>query len=491
MRNLVGNTLLRTRSLWIFGKARWLVGLFLAALGTVASLMGIPELNQQVRTDLPGFRCWFPVPMDEAKFTVAMSPFVTVGADGDDRPTRDGRALARLLYTRLESGFEELDLGVPYELRSPDETCPVRGGDREARAANAEALAATIDADVVIYGALASPVGASAGAAQLQPEFYVTYRGFAEAADLVGPHDLGRPLRVALPVNPQDLEGVADHPVNARARALSLIALGLASYAVDNYDRAFDYFAAAEETPNWPDSAGKEVIYLLLGNASSRLAATTQDGAYVDEALDYFDRALEINPAFARGLVGKAIATYQLALGDLERRTAGGVDSVLLDEAEALYRTALATPAPEAAEIALKIHFGLGQIFLVRHYLEPDAGWLEQARAEFQTVIDANADPERPVRNLELVGHAFARLGLIATQFDGEPITAVPLYAQAVALVSPHWQAVYELDLGDIYAATDDLDTARHHFEEALAIAELYGNQELVEQAEQRLAGLP
>ena len=70
---------------------------------------------------------------------------------------------------------------------------------------------------------------------------------------------------------------MADHPVNARAQALSLIALGLASYAVDDYEQALDYLLAADEVPNWPDSAGKEMLYLLMGNTASRLASTTLD----------------------------------------------------------------------------------------------------------------------------------------------------------------------------------------------------------------------
>lgn len=469
---------------WLVGRTKWAVGLALTILGAVGTFLGVPALGQQIRTDIPGVRCWFPVPMEEGKFTLAMAPFVTVDESGRAHITQDGRKLAQLLYTRLEGSFAELDLNVPYELRGPHSTCPVTGGDREARAASAEELAATLGADVVIYGALVE----QEGSAELQPEFYVSYRGFTEAADLVGPHELGRPVRVDVPVQAQTLEGVAEHPVNARAKALSLIALGLASYALDDYHQAFAYFEAAEQTPNWPTSAGKELVYLLLGNASSQLAATTLDSAYVDEALDYYDTALEIAPDFARALAGKAAATYQLALGDLETRRGSQVDPALLDESEAIYRAVLETPAPEAAEIDLKVHFGLGQIFLVRHYVE-GGDWLAQARAEFQAMLDRHA--AGGVRNTTLIGHAYARLGLISAQIDQDPAAAIPLYAEAVRLVSPRWQAQYEIDLGDLYAATQDPATARAHYEEALAVAERYSNEALIDRAEARLAALP
>lgn len=485
MRYFGKNSWLRTRSLWAFGKARWIFGLFLLVVGTLGTLLGVPALGSQLRTDLPGVRCWLPVPMDASKFTIVMSPFVTIQANGSTRTTADGRELARLLYTRLESGFAELDIEIPYELRSPDESCPVQGATREERAAAAEAWAAAIEADVVIYGAILE----EAESAELQPEFYVTYRGFAEAAELVGPHELGRPLRVAVPVQPQDLEGVTDHPINARAKALSLVTLGLASYAVDDYEQALAYFMAADEVPNWPQSAGKELLYLLMGNASSRLAAATLDNGYVDDALDYFDQALEIAPDFARALVGEASAVYQLALGDLQTRQGSQVDLTLLDEAEALYHQAATTAAPEAAEIDMKIHFGLGQIFLVRHYLQVEGSdWLAAARAEFQTMVDRNA--AGGVRNQEVVGHAYARLGLIANQFDDDATAAIPLYLEAIQLVTPRWQAQYQIDLGDLYAAMEDAEEAHAAYAEAQAIAELYGNEEMVERAEARLGGL-
>jgi tetratricopeptide (TPR) repeat protein len=486
MKHLRKGSLLRTRSFWMFGKARWLAGAILALLGTLATLLGVPELNNQIRTDLPGFRCWFPVPMDDSKFTLAMSPFVTVETGGAVRSGRDGRELARLLYARLESSFESLDLDIPYELRSPDQSCPIKGSTREDRAAAAEDWAATINADVVIYGAILQEAEGS----ELQPEFFVNYRGFAAASDLIGPHELGRPLRVNVPVQADALEGMADHPVNARAQAVSLIALGLASYAVDDYEQALDYLIAADEVPNWPESAGKEMLYMLMGNTASRLASTTLDSAYVDEALDYYDKALAINPDFGRALVGQASALYQLALGNLQTRQGSEVDLELLDEAEAIFREAAALESPPAAEVALKVHFGLGQIFLVRHYLQPQGGeWLAQARAEFQAMVDEHL--AAPVRSRDLVGHAYARLALIAGQIDQQPQAAIPLYEEAIALVTPRWQAQYQIDLGDLYAAMEDGEDARHAYEEARAIAELYGNEELVQRADERLAALP
>jgi predicted negative regulator of RcsB-dependent stress response len=127
---------------------------------------------------------------------------------------------------------------------------------------------------------------------------------------------------------------------------------------------------------------------------------------------------------------------------------------------------------------------------LVRHFLQLEEGeWLAQARAEFQTMVDGYV--ASGARNRDLVGHAYARLALIANQFDQEPERAITLYQEALAIVTPRWQAQYQIDMGDIYLAIDDVENARHSFEEAQAVAELYGDDEMIGRADERLASLP
>ena len=115
--------------------------------------------------------------------------------------------------------------------------------------------------------------------------------------------------------------------------------------------------------------------------------------------------------------------------------------------------------------------------------------WLDRARAEYQAMIDLY--DAGGVRNVDLVGHAYARLGLIAAQMDQDTDAAVPLYEAAIELVTPRWQSYYHIDLGDLYAAQEDPDEARFHYEEALSIAELYGRSDMLARAEERLAKLP
>ena len=79
--------------------------------------------------------------------------------------------------------------------------------------------------------------------------------------------------RSILPFDPRKFEGI-DNPAHlVRIDILSLIAIGLSYYSADDPTRALEYFQQAEQNPYWPRTDGKEIIYLLLGNAKIRQAA--------------------------------------------------------------------------------------------------------------------------------------------------------------------------------------------------------------------------
>lgn len=50
-----------------FSKAQWGFGLGLTVLGIIGLRLGIPDLDRQVRTDVPLIRHWFPAPIDCTK----------------------------------------------------------------------------------------------------------------------------------------------------------------------------------------------------------------------------------------------------------------------------------------------------------------------------------------------------------------------------------------------------------------------------------------
>lgn len=478
---------LRTYSAQFFRRTRWLLLLVITILGGTSTLLAIPETGARIRNQIPLVRCWWPVPMDSARFSMVFAPIVSVSESGRSRVDADGRALSHLLYTQVEEGFAAQSLGVPVELRSPSVACPVRGRNADERAQAAAALAKSLGASVIVYGALT----AADNLARFYPEFYVSASSAqerSEVAQIAGPYKMGAPIPLRLPVQAQEYVGLDDHPALVRVRAMGLVALGLRAAGAGQPQRALEFFRKAEEMPGWLESEGKETVYLLMGNAASTLAYEEKDVALLEEALGYFDHALAIDPTFARAVVGRANVLYQQSLGDFAALQCANLDKERLKEAQGEYARAASLPAPVEAEIALKVHYGLGNAALVQTYCE-DEGALAEARAEYGAVVGQHE--AGPVINRELAGHAYARLALVAADKDLDPAAALRLYEKAVPLVSERWQAEYLLLAGDLARDEGRNDEAGAFYRRAQDAATLTGTARLIDEAARRLSALP
>jgi tetratricopeptide (TPR) repeat protein len=417
------------------------------------------------------------------EFNAAVAEFVVVDQDGSLVRSEDGQALADFLFQRLQIGLGELDLRIPYALWPPAYTGRVIGDTREERARAAEALAQRIGAHIIIYGVITQANDRS----QFSPEFYVSYKGFEEGEEIAGQHELGAPLRVALPFEAAQFQGVENPALSARVEALGYITIGLSYYATDDFERALEYFRRAEATEGWLQTAGKEVVYLLLGNASARLASKAKSINSLETPYDYYDTALDINPAYARAKVGQASVLYLMAMGDPTDQSFDTVDLHQLDEAAAAFEAALdlGNP-PESASIETKVSFGLGQVDFVRALATGGDG-IAQAEAEFKQVVqDYESGNERVAG---LAGHAHARLGAIA-RLQGNTSAAIEHYLRATELAPPHYQAYYHTRLGEIYAAAGQTDLAIEAYVEAIRVAEFYGDQESAAKYAARLSEL-
>jgi tetratricopeptide (TPR) repeat protein len=416
------------------------------------------------------------------EFNVAVAEFTVVTDDGSPVSSEDGQALANFLFQRLDSSFAELDpqQTIRYEIWPPAYTGQIRGETREQRAEAAEALADRIKAHVIIYGVITE----SGDRSQFAPEFYVNYKGFEEGEEITGQHELGSTLRVRLPFEATQLQAVENPALSGRANALGLITIGLAYYSIDNFEQALAYFSQAEANKGWLENAGKEIIYLLLGNANVRLASKEKSDQYLSAALDYYNTALDINGAYTRAKVGQASALYLMALGDPTNPSFETVASDQLDQAATAFENALTLGNPPAsANIRAKVNFGLGQIDLVRSQMA-DGDWLAQAEAKFKQVVQEYEQGNG--RIIDLAGHAYARLALIAS-LHGNVDTAADHYTRATQLVTPYYQGYYYTRLGEVYARSEQIDQAIEAYDEAIKIAEFYGDAASVATYSKRL----
>jgi len=245
---------------------------------------------------------------------------------------------------------------------------------------------------------------------------------------------------------------------------------------VDNAEDARNYFQEAEALDGWFKSAGKEVVYLLIGNAYGRQESIEKNGNSLLPAEQAYQTALEINPDYSRAKIGLASISYLRALGNPDNPSFESVDEQLLAEAETLFQEASQLEnAPESANIPMKAAYGLGQVYLVRYQKGLGQEWIDRAKSEFKKVVVEYENGNQQIS--ENASHAYARLGLIAWQ-EGNFESAVTFYQSAVKSASPYYQGFYNATIGDIYQSTGMTEQARAAYNEAIRIAEFYGDEE-------------
>jgi hypothetical protein len=363
-------------------------------------------------------------------FRIAVVSFVEVG---QSQKTQVGEQFAQEVYLRLQQTFDELKPDFTVTVWGPDQAGRLVGQTPEQRANLAAQIAERIGANIVVYGNIES-VSTSW---QLTPEFYVAAENFYQAEEITGQYQLGTPLEVDSLENPADRIEFSGK-LTARTQALSYITIGLGYYAKRDFEKALTNFQAAEAVKDWEDGEGRQVLYILNGNASIKLDD-------LEAAQTYYQQAIDLDHEYARGYIGLANVYYQLALQPFEEtKNPDDTDIELLDLAIAMYEQALqAENQPPFADIASKAHFGLGQTYFMYVYVGEDEVF-NLAIGEFQSVIEDYADGTNP-RIREIAAESHARLALIY-ELSGYTKRAITEYQLAATLLNdnPDRQRQYE-----------------------------------------------
>jgi len=487
---------------WQVKMLRWGLAAILSIIGTTALLLQVPDIAAAVRQQVPGIRCLYPYPLQaDPSFNVAMVEFGMRDEAGRRTGGQDGQAVAKDLYLRLKASIDELDLPVAYDLGDRPYPCPIRGDTPEEMAAAAERFARKVNADLLVYGS----INQKGKFGEIKPEFYVNYTGFLEGVEVVGNYQIGKPIRVDIPIQEADLALGQNQALKARSAALINLVIGLAEYSLDDYDAALQHFQAAEAEKFWLKSQGKELVYLMIGNAYLRKAGqvflltdeTHQE--YLGQAQSAYEQALSVNPTYARGQYGLASVLYQQALGSLDRVE---YDLERLSAAEKRYRDLLSLPdLPPSAHIPGLVHFGLGQIYMARGFygrslvennaanelpagLNPPQQEFSGAAQEFEQVIALQEAGEDAL--LSLASQAHANLGMLA-RLDGDFAGAVEQIEKAIDLASPYYRVRFYALLGDTYRIAGDSKRAIQAYTDGIAYAETTADEKSIEQLQEIL----
>jgi tetratricopeptide (TPR) repeat protein len=404
-----------------------------------------------------------PVEPMTGRFNIAVAEFTQVDAAGDLVASSTASLLAKRFDRLVDQDVKAIDGGREVQHRLIGR---LSGTDPEQRAAAAEEAAEELAADIVVYGVLQSDASSSV----LTPEFYVTDRLLFDASEVVGHHQLGSPIRSPgdaerLTVQNQLLDQLA-----ARSQVLAEATVALGSYSLGDFASALNHLLVAEQQPGWADEDGKEVLYLLLGNAAGKVGR-------LDDAEAYYDRALALRPDYSRASLGKAETIYHRAKGACEQ---GQIDADGLGRSLEVYAAARAGRLPAGAEVPAVAAFGEGRVLLCLSQALAGDRWGE-AEVRFRQVIDAYGG--RNPRLAELAAEAHANLGFIYRPAGpDEPgardqyLRAAGEYQEAIALYqasnrSHDRQALYFSQLGYLFYRLGDVARADAAYADAIRLA--------------------
>lgn len=442
-----------------------------------------------------------PKPMGPG-YNVAVAGFSTLSATGDSGSTDSGPSdisleISDWFFSAVENEMAQLPSTVRHEVRGPDEVGPIRGATPAARAEAAQKKADDFDAAVLIYGV----VSEKDGQWYVQPEFYVNDQDtFFYAVSLIGPNQLGAPIPFTLPLEPgQQVE--VNRALDARRQVLQHAVVGLGHFFADEYERAQLEFRTAANIPDWPDDAGKEIMYILIAAAALRQYDRIAAPEPLDDAERAFGRAYEINPAFARAHVGLGTVAVQRA-AQLDDQATGGDNPAanqlpaatadqpasLLVEAQAWFEASLVAADQQPSDyIAIKANYGLGQVNLLGGQYRVANYSLDQARKFYDAVLVNVANANFDYLN-RFAAQTHAALGLIAG-LEGDYARAATEYRTANAIWAELPAGKSDLTLARNWAMIGAVEQEQQNYcaaEEAYTQAVMLGEE--IEAAKEEVA---
>jgi tetratricopeptide (TPR) repeat protein len=388
-----------------------------------------------------------------------------------------GFRIAQQFSTRLKTDvraggiFRTVNIGV--QIRGPDDKLPLPIGKTPADLeAGAQELGEKINAHIVIYGSIENDV---IGTPVITPKFFISQDAFGDAQEILGENELGGPFRLTgKTTSGADLIG-ENKNLRSRVEVLSLLLKGLTAFVGEDFPLSLNYFGQAQSSNLWEDTRGKEVVYMLAGNTSARLAnyyVLQGQLAEADSAImkteEYYKKALDSRPDYARAYLGLGNVEYYYATRPaISSGNISDIDTHALEKVDNFLQSAInAKSQPSTADIKEKVAFNKAQAELISFQLTRDHAYLDKAIENYFIIV--NAFDHGNVRLRELAAHAHSGLGLIY-RIQKKPTEALSHYESAISLThSPSMEALYIYYEGRTYLEMKNVEEAKKYYQAAL-----------------------
>jgi tetratricopeptide (TPR) repeat protein len=421
-----------------------------------------------------------PVAVMRGDLNVAVAEFGALDARGVAIDSAEARALAESMYATLGGELRSINQATAAaEQRDdtqiwvwgPSHIGRIAGNTPQQRALAAEQIAARTQAHLLIYGYLDQ----TADATRFVPQFYL--RNLQDTPELEGQHDLGQTVAVRSLDDPASRSTLRANLLD-RTRAFAEFVIGVSQFSSDKFAVARVHFSKAETDPQWDDRSGKEVLYMFEGYTAGKLG----DNA---GARKYFERALAINPEFARAYLGLGEVQFQESLGKPEACARDSVKAAGIHDAIKLYQHALnAKVQPARSNVPTWTALSLGRAYVCLSQADAGSYWSDAERELSTVIADYEADKRNPALR-DPAAEAHSNLGFVYLPGRCDPNrqdryrAAAQEYQRAIDLSPFHTerQGFYYAMLGFIHGQLGALDQSRAAYRDAMRVDPLHRDQ--------------
>ncbi len=356
-----------------------------------------------------GLRMLGPAKMT-GSFNLAVADFGQLDANGHVTQSAQGTLISQRLFEGLKIELDNLSPAerANFQPQVWQDSQPITqkrvkigriaGDTPQARWTAACSLAQKIHADVIIYGNIPAdntPNG-------FIPEFAICDNANLriDADEIVGAHQLIQGLSTQLisQVGRPDTNLAVNLQVNAWSSTLSLFSIGIMYDLQGRPDLALKVFQQARDQANAGTQDASEVLWFFIGREDLTLSiqnvqvpiADAERATRLVDAQTAFEKALQINPGYARAHIGLGSVYFTRAQDQLPADRLNKPD---LAAAIQEYQKALAAaPGSPGALIDTKARLGLASTWILQGEAQRDQGQLLEASDSFNQAIQAASD---------------------------------------------------------------------------------------------------